>query len=65
MTESIKHWFDGLSVFTIVATLAQWMPSIAATLSVVWYAIRLSETKTVHGWVTRVRTWAAQLRRSP
>lgn len=51
----IKHFFDGLSIVGTIATLAGWLPHIAALLSVIWGAIRIYETKTVQGLLNRGR----------
>ncbi|MDF0540735.1 hypothetical protein PX699_00130 [Sphingobium sp. H39-3-25] len=44
---------DALSVTVVVATLAQWLPSVAALFTIAWTAIRIFETKTVQGWFGR------------
>lgn len=51
---------DGLSISTVVATLAGWLPAIAALASLIWTAIRIYETKTVQGWLQRRRERKAQ-----
>lgn len=53
MNENAKHVVDGLSLATAVATLAQWLPSIAAVASIVWSLIRIYETRTVQRWLGR------------
>lgn len=53
MNEHSKTVLDGLSIFTVVATIAQWLPAIAALASLVWTGIRIYETKTVQGWIKR------------
>lgn len=47
MSESAKHIGDAVSVITVVGTLAQWLPSIAALFTIVWTGIRIVETDTV------------------
>lgn len=47
LSNSAKHWGDGLSVLTVVGTLADMLPSIAAILTIVWTGIRIYETRTV------------------
>lgn len=47
MSDTVKHWGDGLSVLTVVGTLADMLPSIAAILTIVWTGIRIYETATV------------------
>lgn len=47
MSEGAKHIGDAASVITVVGTLAQILPSIAALFTIVWSAIRIYETDTV------------------
>lgn len=35
-TETIKHVADGVSVLTVIGTLAQILPAIAALFTIVW-----------------------------
>lgn len=51
LDEASKHVLDGLSIATVLGTLVQVLPSIAAGLSIVWSIIRIYETKTVQGWL--------------
>lgn len=53
MNDHAKAAIDGLSLATALATLAAWLPPIAAALSIMWTAIRIYETKTVQGWLKR------------
>lgn len=53
MNSTAKHAADGLAVFTTVATLAQWLPAVAALFTIIWTAIRIYETKTVQKFVSR------------
>ena len=46
-SEQIKHAGDALSIGTVVATLAGWLPALAALATLVWTGIRIYETKTV------------------
>jgi hypothetical protein len=50
-----KHAVDALSVGATLATLAGWLPHMAALASLVWSAIRIYETKTVQGWIGKRR----------
>ena len=50
-TETIKHVTDGLSLITVIGTLAQVLPAIAALFSIIWSGFRIYETKTVQGWL--------------
>lgn len=47
ISESTKHIVDGFSVITVVGTLADMLPSIAAIFTIVWTGIRIYETETV------------------
>lgn len=47
VSESTKHAVDAVSVVTVVATLAQWLPAIAALFTIIWTGIRIFETPTV------------------
>lgn len=47
----VKATGDALSIATVLATLAQWLPAVAALASIVWSIIRIYETKTVQGWL--------------
>jgi len=51
VNEAIKHGIDALSVVTVIGTLANMLPSIAALFSIIWSVIRIYETKTVRGWL--------------
>tara|TARA_R100001082_G_C4363156_1_gene160386 strand:- start:2592 stop:2780 length:189 start_codon:yes stop_codon:yes gene_type:complete len=46
-TENIKQVIDGLSMATVVGTLVDILPAIAAGFTIVWTIIRIFETKTV------------------
>jgi len=46
-TESTKQVVDAVSVFTVVGTLGEMLPPMAALFTLVWTAIRIYETKTV------------------
>lgn len=48
--ESIKNALDAASVVTVVGTLMDVLPAIAAVFTIVWTAIRIWETKTVQDW---------------
>lgn len=47
MSEEAKHLIDGLSIATLLGSLANVLPSIAAVLTIVWTVIRIYETATV------------------
>jgi hypothetical protein len=45
--ETAKHVVDALSLVTVIGTLVQLLPAIAALFTIVWTAIRIYETATV------------------
>lgn len=49
--EGIKHILDALSIGTMLGTLFQMLPNIAALITIIWTLIRIYETKTVRGWL--------------
>lgn len=51
VSESAKHLGDALSVVTVLATLAAWLPPLAALFTIVWTSIRIYETKTFQSWI--------------
>lgn len=46
MSEHTRSLFDYLSIGTIVATIAGWLPPLAALLAIVWTLIQIYESKT-------------------
>ena len=46
-TESTKTLIDGLSVVTVVGTIGDVLPPLAALFTLVWTGIRIYETQTV------------------
>ena len=46
-TEGTKQVIDAVSVFTVVGTLGNILPPIAALFTIVWTGIRIYETRTV------------------
>jgi hypothetical protein len=47
LSEGSKHILDGLSLITVLGTLMDWLPAVAALLSIVWTLLRIYESKTV------------------
>jgi hypothetical protein len=45
--ETAKTVADALSIVTVVGTLVEVLPAIAALFTIVWTVIRIYETKTV------------------
>jgi hypothetical protein len=53
ISEGTKHAVDALSVVTVVGTLVEFLPAIAAIFTIVWTAIRIWETDTIKSWTGR------------
>lgn len=51
--EAAKNVMDAVSVVTVIGTLAQVLPAIAAAFTIVWTVIRIYETKTVQSFFKR------------
>jgi len=47
LSEASKHLLDGLSALTVLGTLAQMLPPLAALFTIIWTIIRIYETQTV------------------
>ena len=47
LDDATKHIVDALSVATVLGTLVDMLPSIAALFTIVWTGIRIYETDTV------------------
>lgn len=45
--DTVKHAVDAVSVVTVVGTLMDILPAVAALFTIVWTAIRIYETDTV------------------
>ena len=52
LEETTKQIIDIASMFTVIGSLMQILPSVAAIFTIVWTAIRIYETQTVQGWIT-------------
>ena len=56
MSETGKHVGDAVSIVTVVGTLAQVLPSIAAIFTIVWTSIRIYETETIQKLLGKVKS---------
>ena len=54
--EHIKQVGDAISIITVVSTLAELLPAMAAILTIVWTAIRIWETDTIQYIFKRKKT---------
>ena len=53
INEHTKHIIDGASIATVLGTLANILPAMAALWTIVWTTIRIYETKTVQSWLKK------------
>jgi hypothetical protein len=51
--QQMKPIVDAASIGTTLATLAGWLPAVAAFVSIIWGLIRIYETKTIQSWLRR------------
>ena len=58
--ELVKATADALSVVTVVGTLLEMLPSVAAIFTIVWTGIRIWETETVQNMFGRKGTKNAE-----
>ena len=47
VSESTKHVVDAASLVTVLGTLVDFLPAVAAAFTIVWTLIRIWETETV------------------
>ena len=45
LSDTAKHWLDGVSIGAIAGSLLGWLPHIAAILSVVWFVLRIKNER--------------------
>ncbi len=50
-TEATKHAVDAISVATVIGTLAEVLPAIAALFTIIWTGFRIYELDTVQNWL--------------
>ena len=49
--ETVKQTVDALSMVTVVGTLVDVLPALAAIFTIVWTCIRIYETKTIQKFI--------------
>jgi hypothetical protein len=54
--EATKYAVDALSFMTVLGTLLEALPAIAALFTIIWTAIRIWETKTVQKFLHKDRS---------
>ena len=47
LSNSTKYVVDAVSMFTVLGTLVDFLPAVAAAFTIVWTIIRIWETDTV------------------
>lgn len=55
LDEGAKHVLDLASITTVVGALMGVLPSIAALFTIVWTSIRIYETDTVKGLISKFK----------
>jgi hypothetical protein len=53
---TVKHAVDAISVLTVVGTLMNILPAIAALFTIIWTGIRIWETDTVRELTGRAKS---------
>jgi hypothetical protein len=53
VSETTKHAVDAVSMFTVLGTLVDFLPAVAAGLSIIWSVIRIWETDTVQDFLRK------------
>ena len=46
-TEGTKHAIDAVSVITVIGTIGDVLPPLAALFTIIWTGLRIYETETV------------------
>jgi hypothetical protein len=52
-TEATKQAVDAVSVVTVIGTLADVLPAVAALFTIVWTGFRIYELQTIQNWLKR------------
>ena len=55
-TEATKHVLDGISAVTVLGTLTQILPPLAALFTILWTILRIYESKTIQTWLDNDKT---------
>jgi FtsH-binding integral membrane protein len=53
-TEGTKHAIDALSIVTVIGTIGDVLPPLAALFTIVWTGLRIYETQTVQQMLGKV-----------
>jgi hypothetical protein len=52
-TEATKQAVDAVSIVTVIGTLADILPAVAALFTIVWTGFRIYELQTIQNWLKR------------
>lgn len=55
LSDATKQIIDGASVVTVLGTLAQVLPPLAALFTIIWTVIRIYETKTMQKLLGKIK----------
>lgn len=55
LDNSVRVAGDAVSIITVVATLAEVLPAVAALFTIVWTGIRILETDTVKSIIKKIK----------
>jgi len=55
MHEEIKPLFDIASIITVIGSLAEVLPPLAALATLIWSMIRIYETKTIQNIINKTK----------
>lgn len=53
--ETMKHMGDAASAVVVVGAIVNWLPPVAALLTIIWTLIRIFESNTVQALIRRFR----------
>ena len=53
LSNSTKYVVDAVSMFTVLGTLVDFLPAVAAGFTIIWTGIRIWETDTVRNFVKK------------
>lgn len=53
MTEELKTFGDGIGVSSTILLWAGWLPPLVSTVTIIWFIIRIYETKTVQKMINK------------
>jgi hypothetical protein len=51
--ETTKHAIDAVSVFTVIGTLNDILPPVAALFTIIWTGLRIYESETVQNAIRK------------